>query len=91
MATIQITRQHSLDRESARAEVQKLADKLSQQLSASYNWQGDRLVFWRSGADGYVEIGDGEVALEIKLGMLLTPLKGQIESTIRDYLDQHLA
>ena len=91
MATIHFTRQHQLDRDAARAEVQKLADKLSRELSASYQWQGDRLVFKRSGADGFVAIGDGEIELEIKLGMLLSPLKGQIESTIRAYLDQHLS
>ena len=90
MAKIHFTRQHQLDREAVRAEVQKLADKLANELAASYSWQGDRLVFKRSGADGYVAIGDGEIELEIKLGMLLTPFKDRIESTVRDYLDQNL-
>ena len=90
MAKIHFLREHQLDRDAARAEMQKLADKLAGELSASYKWSGDRLEFWRSGADGYVDVGDGKIELEIKLGMLLMPLKGKIESTLRDYLDQHL-
>ena len=90
MAKIHNRREHRLDHAAARAEVQKLADKLAGELSASYKWSGDRLEFWRSGADGHVDVGDGVIEFEIKLGMLLTPLKGKIESTISDYLDQHL-
>ena len=90
MAKIHFLREHRLDRDAARAEVQKLADRLAGELSASYKWSGDRLEFWRSGADSYIDVGEGRIEMEIKLGMLLTPLKGKIESSIREYLDQHL-
>ncbi len=90
MATIRFSKSHLLDRESVRLEVQKLADKLGRELAAEHRWHGDRLVFTRSGAEGYVEIGDGDLKIEIRLGMLLTPLKGSIEASIREYLDRHL-
>ena len=90
MATIHIKRAHQLDNESVRKEIQNLADKLSEDLSATYNWEGDRLVFKRSGANGHIDIAEGEVDIEIKLNMMLTPLKGTIEKTVTSYLDERL-
>ena len=91
MATIHIKRAHHLDHETVRKEVQNLADKLSKDLSAKYNWEGDRLVFKRSGASGHIDVGESEVDIEIKLSVVLTPLKGTVERTVKDYLDERLA
>lgn len=90
MATIHIKRKHHLDHESVRKEVQDLAEKLSKDLSASYKWQGDRLTFKRSGASGHIDISGDEVDVEIKLGLVLTPLKGTVEKTVTTYLDERL-
>ena len=91
MATIHISKQHNLDNETIRNEVQNLAEKLSEELSAKYDWEGDRLVFKRSGANGHIDISEGEIDIEIKLSLVLTPLKGTIEKTVNNYLDEHLA
>ena len=90
MATIHITKSHQLGEEAVRANVQELADMLVDKLAAEYQWEKDRLVFKRSGANGFVRIGNQELEVEVKLGMLLTPLKGTIEKTITDYLEQRL-
>jgi len=90
MATIHITKSHQLDQETVRDNVQELADMLVEKLSAEYQWEKDRLIFKRSGAHGFVRIGNQELEVEVKLGMLLRPLKGTIEKTITDYLDQRL-
>lgn len=90
MTTIHITRSHQLDRETVRANVQELADRLAEKLSAEYRWEKDRLIFKRSGASGLIRIGNHELEIEVKLGMLLSPLKGSIEKSITDYLDQRL-
>ena len=91
MARIQIKKNHRLDRDQVRAEVERLAQGLASELSASYSWEGDRLVFSRSGANGFIDIDDSALAIDIKLGMLLTPLKSTIESKINAYLDDALA
>jgi putative polyhydroxyalkanoate system protein len=91
MATIHIKREHHLDNEAVRREVQNLAEKLSKELSAKYSWEGDRLIFKRSGASGHIDIGKGEIDVEIKLGMVLTPLKGTVEKTVTNYLDERLS
>jgi len=90
MATIQIRRSHRLDQQHIREQVQNLADKLASELGADYLWQGDRLHFERSGAKGDIDIGDGYLEFNLKLGMLLSPLKGKIESSVVEYLDEHL-
>jgi putative polyhydroxyalkanoate system protein len=90
MSTIHITKSHQLDQETARDKVQELANMLGEKLSAEYKWEKDRLVFKRSGANGFVRIGDQELEIEVKLGMMLRPLKGTIEKTITDYLEQRL-
>ena len=91
MASIKITRNHSLAHDDVVKAVQKLADELSEKLDADYDWEGDNLSFKRSGASGKISIGKQDLEVDIKLSMLLTPLKGKIEQTVNDYLDEHLA
>lgn len=91
MTSIHITRTHQLDEETVRGRVQELADKLTKELSAEYTWEKDRLVFKRRGASGVVRIGEQELEVEVKLSLMLTPLKGTIEKTITEYLDQRLS
>ena len=90
MATIHIKRTHKLDQEHIRQEVQNLADKLTNELGVSCQWQDERLHFERTGAKGDIEIGEGYLQFKLKLGMLLSPLKGKIESSVVEYLDEHL-
>ena len=90
MAKIYLTRTHQLDQQSVRDRVQELANKLETKLSAEYQWQKDRLVFKRSGANGFIKISNQELEIEVQLGMLLRPLKASIEKTIMEYLDEHL-
>jgi putative polyhydroxyalkanoate system protein len=91
MATINVKRHHQLYRTRLRKEVEHLAQKLSNDLSVDYQWEDDRLVFKRTGANGFIQIGKDELEIEIKLNLVLTPLKGTIEKNITEYLDEHLA
>jgi len=91
MATIHIKKAYSIDYDKVRQEVQNLAEKLGEDLSADYEWDGDCLVFKRKGASGQIDISDSEIDIEIKLGLVLTPLKGTIEKKIDDYLDEYLS
>jgi putative polyhydroxyalkanoate system protein len=91
MASIKIKRKHSLSHAEVVKAVQNLADELSEKLDADYEWEGDNLTFKRSGASGKVSVGKQDLEVDIKLSMLLTPLKGKIEQTVNDYLDENLA
>ena len=91
MASIKIKRNQSLAPDDVVKAVQKLADELSEKLDADYDWEGDNLSFKRSGASGKISVGKQDLEVDIKLSMLLTPLKGKIEQTVNDYLDENLA
>lgn len=91
MATIHLKRNHSLDRKHIRQEVEHLAEKLSKELSIDYQWENNRLIFKRTGANGFIDIHKDEIEIEIKLNLVLTPLKGTIEKSITNYLDERLA
>ncbi len=90
MALIKLKRKHALGAQKARSTVDALAKKLENQLDANCHWEGSTLQFSRSGASGHIDVSDDEVDIEIKLGMLLSPLKGKIEKTIEEEIDQHL-
>ena len=90
MANIHIERNHSLGLEEARTQVEIMAKNLRDDLQITYQWQGDRLVFQRSGASGTIDVGADTVAVDLKLGLALGLLKGKIEDSINRNLDQVL-
>lgn len=90
MAVIKMKREHHLGVKKARSTVTRLARKLKKDLDAEYHWEGSTLQFSRKGATGHIDVSEGELDIEIKLGLMLAPLKGKIEKTINDEIDQHL-
>ena len=90
MANIHIKQQHHLAHDDARKRVEEIAIDLKKKLNADYAWKGDSLQFSRSGASGSIELSDDLIELKIKLGMMLAPMKGKIETAIREKLDQAL-
>ena len=74
-----------------RIDLEQIFDLVSEKLDADYEWEGDNLSFKRSGASGKVSVGKQDLEVDIRLSMLLTPLKGKIEQTVNDYLDENLA
>ncbi|PKM29569.1 MAG: polyhydroxyalkanoic acid system protein [Gammaproteobacteria bacterium HGW-Gammaproteobacteria-11] len=90
MATVDITREHSLGKESAREKAQLLADKLAQKLDATCTWEGDDLKFKRSGADGCISVYEDKVRVTVKLGLMLTPMAGMVKGEIEKALQKYL-
>ena len=83
MAKIHIKQQHNLTHDQARERVEEIAKDLQKKLNAKYHWEGDSLRFTRSGASGHIDVGDGFIELDIKLGLVLTPMKSKIEQAVR--------
>ena len=90
MANIHIKRAHQLGLNEARARVDHIASSLQDKLEANWAWQGNRLSFNRSGASGTVDVEDNFIEFNVKLGLLLTPLKGKIESTLNEEIEKAL-
>lgn len=87
MSVIEITRDHSLDREHARQAATDLADSLSRDFNVNYTWDGDTLHFKRSGVRGNLELNDQQIHLRVELGLLVRPFKDRIEGEIHKHLD----
>ena len=76
-----------MPREELRKRVERLAQDLKSKLNADYAWKGDSLRFKRSGASGSIDIAEDAIELNIKLGLMLSPMKGKIEESIKKNLD----
>lgn len=89
MSKIQIKRHHNLGREQARDRVDKIAKTLKEELEAECSWKNDSLCFERTGATGTIDVSDDYVELNVKLGILLTPIKSTIEKVILKRVDEY--
>jgi putative polyhydroxyalkanoate system protein len=91
MSDIHVVRQHRLSVKDAKKIAQKTADDLAEEYGLLSEWDGDRLVFKRSGVAGCVRVDDQRIDLSVALGFLLKPFKFKIEQHIERRLDDLLA
>jgi putative polyhydroxyalkanoate system protein len=90
MATIDVTRSHSLGKDKARDAAEGIAKRLQSKLDVKYRWDGDDLKFERTGAKGRIHVSDASVRVEVDLGLMLRPMKGKVEQKVHEYLDDAL-
>lgn len=91
MANIHIKQAHQLSQDEVKQRVERIAKDLQKKLSVDCHWKGDCLQFKRPGATGAIKLGKGFIEVKIKLGVLLTPMKAKIESSIKDNIHTYLA
>ena len=87
MASIHVSYPHQHSMENAREVARTFAAKLETKLGVKGVWQGDVLVLERQGVKGSLVLSQGVVDVELTLGMMLTPMKGQIEAEVNKQLD----
>jgi len=90
MTNICIKRTHELGLEKARGRAEEFARSLREELQIDYEWDGNRLVFQRTGASGILDVGDDFIDLDIELGIALWFLSGTIEKDVNERLDTAL-
>ncbi len=86
---IDIRRRHGLGTDQTRAVIEHIADSLQHKFGVTPAWDGDTLHFSRSGVNGFIQAGAGEVHVSARLGMLLAPLKPTVEAEILRKLDEY--
>lgn len=86
MASIQVSYPHQHSMTQAREAVQTLATKLGTKLGVKSAWQADVLTLERQGIKGSMVLTKGVVDVELTLGMMLTPMKSQIEAEVNKQL-----
>ncbi|HEX8739919.1 MAG TPA: polyhydroxyalkanoic acid system family protein [Casimicrobiaceae bacterium] len=87
MASISISKRHSLTHRKARDAAERVAQDLEERFDLAWSWEGDEVVFERTGLSGRMHVGAKEIRLDVKLGLLLSALKPAIEREIHVQLE----
>lgn len=88
MPSIDISRPHALGIPAAKKSVDRVAAHIAQKFEVDSAWQGNTLVFRRSGVDGQIKVDAKAVRVTVELGFLLMAIRGTVEREIRRYLDE---
>jgi len=91
MATIDVSRSHSLPKDEAKKRAEELAKGMEQKLGLKWQWNGDKIDFHApsgaaKGAKGTVSVTDSAVRVEIDLPFMLKMMKGTIEDKVNERL-----
>lgn len=89
MSHIDITAYHEMNLDEAHEAADALAQDLAQKFDIEYEWEGEFIHFHRVGVDGSIEISEGHIHIQAKLGLLLTFMQARIEDEIGGYLRSH--
>jgi len=92
MATIEMEKPHSIGKDGARKKAEELADRMKEKIGIEWAWAGDSIKFEAKsgaakGAKGRVDVTDSKIRVEVDLPLMLRPLKGMVESRIKEKLD----
>ncbi len=95
MATIDITKVHSLTVEAAKAKAEDFAKSMETKLGLTWSWVGDDIKFEApsgvaKGTKGNLSVTDKAVRVTVDLPFLLRVMKGSIEEKIHEKLNQLL-
>ena len=91
MSVIRLSRCHQLDQAAQEAALQRLAAHLGDTLGALVAREARTIQFDGSGFSGTVTLEEGRVVGEVRLGLMMRPLKGVITREIEAGLDHYLA
>jgi putative polyhydroxyalkanoate system protein len=91
MASISITRKHSLSHKKAKDVAEKIAKDLRKRFDLDYEWHGDHIDFERPGVSGQLHVSKDKIRIDVQLGLLLGMLKPTIEREIDVQMDKLLA
>lgn len=92
MATIDITRSHSLNLDDAKKKAEELAKGMEQKFGIVWRWDGDKIRFdapsgAAKGTKGEVAVSSTNVHVAIDLPFMLRVMKGTIEGKVHEKLN----
>ena len=89
MSEISMKREHDLDREEARAGIEKLATKLAERLGGTWHWQGDTVICESRGATARVGYDEHSISIDVALPRAFRPLRRRLERKIDESFDRY--
>ncbi|UTW46246.1 polyhydroxyalkanoic acid system family protein [bacterium SCSIO 12696] len=90
MATVYVERDHKLDDGQLRELGEQLANKLTDKLGGSAEWQGNELHYKQSGASAKALLGEDKVEVTVELGFLMSGFASMVEAEVERTLDKYL-
>jgi putative polyhydroxyalkanoate system protein len=92
MATIDISRSHSLGLDAAKAKAEELAKGMEQKLGIAWRWVGNDITFEAAsgvakGASGKVKVDASTIQVAIDLPFMLKAMKSMVAQKVNDKLD----
>ena len=91
MSVIRLSRCHQLDQAAQEAALEQLAAHLGDTLGASVTQEARTIQCDGRGFSGTVTLDTERVLGEVRLGLMMRPLKGVITREIESGLDHYLA
>ena len=88
MSTISVVKKHHLTHAKAKVVAEKMAKDLHKRFDLKCTWDGDECRFERSGLNSHMHVGKNSIALDVKLGFLLSAVAPSIERAIHEQLDK---
>src|ERR1035441_7902184 len=88
MSDIKLVKAHSLPIAKAKLFVQEVAEELEAEYDLESEWHGNTLRFHRSGVEGHVSVTPSELRFDVRLGLLLKPLKSKLVGQIERKFDK---
>ena len=91
MSAIRLSRRHQLNQAAQEAALERLAAHLGEALDASVAREAQTIQFDGKGFSGTVTLNDERVFGEVRLGLMMRPLRGVITREVKAGLDHYLA
>jgi putative polyhydroxyalkanoate system protein len=89
MAAIDITKNHTLGRETAKTRASQVIDRIKGEFGIQGTWTGDVFTITKP-TTGKFTVTDTAVRVEVELSFMMRPLKGKIEDKINAELGRAL-
>lgn len=92
MSDITFTHPHHLSLKKARHAAEQVAADLQSRYGLDYHWdEHGVLCFRRPGLSGQLRLARKAVTIEVRLGMLLSPLRASFEREIHDFFAERFS
>jgi putative polyhydroxyalkanoate system protein len=91
MSRIQLQYAHELGRRKAVGRINDFLEDIARRYEFDRQWEGDVLCVSRSGVTGEMRVRDDLVEIDVKLGLVLSPLRQKIAAHIVSNLDRLFA
>lgn len=92
MSKISIHKKHHMSKDDLVSHAEELAESIVAKYGGDYHWEGDLLHYsYSGGVSVQIACTESDVAVDVKLGMLMSMLKGPITREIDTYLDNNIS